>query len=106
MPALGKILETSDNAILESNSILQFLRPDLYLAVADFSVSDLKDSSVRYIDRADAFVVIERGPVAPVWRGAVAKWINRKPHFPVIPPSYVTVELADFVRERLWNGSA
>ena len=35
MPALRKRLEGARNVIIESNSVLKFLRPDLYLTVLD-----------------------------------------------------------------------
>src|SRR5579864_4142800 len=35
MPTLRKRLESAPNVILESNSVLKFLRPDLYLTVLD-----------------------------------------------------------------------
>src|SRR6185295_12970560 len=37
--AFREILDSSENTIVESNSILQFFRPDLYLAVVDFEVA-------------------------------------------------------------------
>ena len=36
LPELRRIFETSDNVIVESNSILQFFKPDLYFAVVGF----------------------------------------------------------------------
>src|SRR5207344_634365 len=44
MPAIRKKLAGSRNAILESNSILKFLRPDLYLTVLDPATADFKKS--------------------------------------------------------------
>jgi CelD/BcsL family acetyltransferase involved in cellulose biosynthesis len=35
MPALRKRLEQARNVIMESNSVLKFIRPDLYLTVLD-----------------------------------------------------------------------
>ncbi len=35
MPRIRKELATAENAILESNSVMQFMRPDLYLTVLD-----------------------------------------------------------------------
>jgi hypothetical protein len=100
--ALRGILESSENAILESNSILAFVEPDLYLAVVDLSVSDVKSSSRRFLDRADAFVVNDGGSVAPFWKEIFAGRLERKPRFPISPPHYVSTELAQFVRDRLF----
>jgi hypothetical protein len=43
--------------ILESNSVLQFVRPSLYFAVIDASREDFKDSARIVLDRADALVL-------------------------------------------------
>jgi molybdopterin-guanine dinucleotide biosynthesis protein len=48
---------TTANLIVESNSLLAFLSPRLYLAVLDPAVADFKDSARRFLDRADAFVL-------------------------------------------------
>ncbi|MCZ2074361.1 MAG: hypothetical protein HUU41_04550 [Bryobacteraceae bacterium] len=103
IPSLRKIIESSPNTIIESNSVLQFLRPDLYIVVADYTIADRKESSWLYMDRADAFVEIQRGagPPPPPWPDVPHKWLDGKPRFRVIPPDYVPLELADFVRQRL-----
>ena len=43
--------------ILESNTLLQFLKPSLYLVVLDASKGDFKDSARLQLDRASAFVL-------------------------------------------------
>src|SRR5947207_7523901 len=43
--------------IVESNSLLQFLKPSLYLAVVDPGKEDFKDSARVALDRADALVL-------------------------------------------------
>ncbi|MDE3137510.1 MAG: hypothetical protein KGL59_13110 [Acidobacteriota bacterium] len=48
---------SSPHLIVESNSLLGFLSPRLYLVVLDPAVADFKTSARRFIDRADAFVV-------------------------------------------------
>ena len=44
------------NVIIESNSLLQFVKPSLYLVVFDASREDFKDSARLMLDRADVFV--------------------------------------------------
>lgn len=90
-PAIQKILSAGGNTIIESNSILELLRPDIYLMVLDFARNDFKQSASRFLERADAFVMIEGNPTPPgVW--------DTKPQFPVRPPDYVSDALAGFVR--------
>ncbi len=62
MPRLRKEFAAAENAIIESNSILGFLRPDLYLSVLDHATADFKESARLFLDRADALLVNgERG---------------------------------------------
>ncbi len=98
---LQKILDHSENVIVESNSVLELLRPDVFLMVLDFSCGDFKPSSLRFLDRADAFVVIDRGMSAPMWDDIARGLWHTKPHFLVKPPRYVTAAVADFVNSRL-----
>jgi hypothetical protein len=67
VPVIREIIASSENTIVESNSILQFWKPDLYIVVLDFATADFKDSALRYLDRADCIVPVGEGP--PVWRG-------------------------------------
>src|SRR6266481_5615898 len=43
--------------IIESNSLLQFLKPTLYFAVIDPTRDDFKDSARAALDRADALIL-------------------------------------------------
>jgi hypothetical protein len=95
VPALRRIWETSGNTIIESNSILQFVRPDLYLAVLDPGVEDFKDSSLRYLDRADAVIAVS--DAAPKWSGVAESLWRGKRRFLVSPPDYGHPELASLV---------
>lgn len=95
MPRIRQELATSENAILESNSVLEFLNPDLYLVVVDPSVGDWKDSARRYLSRADAVLLCGNS-------GASALTIPADtPQFRVAPPSYLTEEAVEFVRSRI-----
>ena len=97
---LHKILNQSENVIVESNSVLEVLQPDVFLMLLDFSCEDFKASSLRFLDRADAFVVIDHGINAPLWEDIARGLWDQKPQFLVKPPRYVTAELADFVAAR------
>ena len=59
LPEIRRIFETSEHVIIESNSILQFFKPDVYVAVLDFGLKDFKQTSLVSLDRADALIVIE-----------------------------------------------
>lgn len=103
---LAKILAQSENTIVESNSVLELVRPDLFLMLMDFGCEDFKASSLRYMDRADAFVVVDRGINAPLWDGVARGLWDDKPRFLINPPRYVTPELAGFVTAKLAGAAA
>jgi len=92
IPALRRLWESHGNTIIESNSILQFVKPDVYLSVLDFSVADFKESSRRYLDRADAIVAVSNGE--PVWTGVAASLWRNKPVIRVAPPDYTSPDFA------------
>jgi hypothetical protein len=100
MPALRKRLQGARNAIIESNSVLKFLRPDLYLTVLDPSTADFKTSAREFLDRADA-VILHEGPGKPTWEAVSLKTVAERPIFRITPPPYVTPEVGDFVRSKL-----
>ena len=54
MPRIRKEMALAENVVIESNSILRFLRPNVYLSVLDPGTADFKESARLYLDRADA----------------------------------------------------
>ena len=99
MPAVRGKLAASENAILESNSILKFLRPDLYLTVLDPATADFKKSAQEFLDRADAVILHHSADAA--WRQISLKPVARRPMFRITPPPYVTPQIIEFVRLKL-----
>ncbi len=91
MPALRESLASAANVIIESNSVMGFLHPDLYLVVHDPAVEDYKQSARQFLPRADALILVGEG-TAPV---------EGKPVFPARRGSYVSPEIVDFVRRSL-----
>ena len=100
MPRLRQELAGAENAILESNSVMRFLRPNLYITVLDASTADFKTSAQEFLDRADA-VVLHEGIDQVSWANVSLKPVAGKPTFHICPPQYVTPELVEFVRERI-----
>lgn len=101
IPVVRKLIAERRNVLMESNSILDHLTPDLYLPVLDFSVQDFKASSRYFFDRADAVVVRDRPEGCPDWEGVDVSVLSQKPTFPVRPPDYCSPELVQFVAERV-----
>ena len=100
MPRLRKELASAENVILESNSVMRFLRPDLYITVLDAANPDFKASAKEYLDRADAVVLHDHTRQA-AWTNISLKPIQGKPVFRITPPPYVTADLIEFVRQTL-----
>jgi molybdopterin-guanine dinucleotide biosynthesis protein len=69
--------------IVESNSLLQFLKPSLYFAVVDPAKEDFKDSARAALDRANALVLrgsADTFPAAgPAWTKLPAHLLKEKP---------------------------
>jgi hypothetical protein len=100
IPRVRQELASAENAIVESNSVMRFLRPDLYLTVLDTATADFKTSAQEFLDRADA-VILHAGGDQLTWKNVSLKPVAGKPMFRIQPPQYVTDELIGFVRARV-----
>jgi molybdopterin-guanine dinucleotide biosynthesis protein len=102
MPALRQRIEKSHYVIIESNSVLKFLRPDLYLTVLDPETQDFKSSAQEFLDRADAVILHEHAKgERTAWQSVSLKPVAERPVFRIAPPDYVTPEIVEFVRNIL-----
>jgi molybdopterin-guanine dinucleotide biosynthesis protein len=122
LPLLFRRLHSAQWVIIESNSIMDFIEPLLYLAVLDGSRSDFKPSAQRSLARADALVAVSAAGtefsagtadgerVAISARADAAIWrdldldhhgFRAKPRFGVRAPDYWSSALAGFVRGKL-----
>ena len=103
MPALRKLLYEKDsggNAIVESNSIVNYIRPDLYLTILDPATKDWKASALRLLERADAIILHQAAAGSPAGR-IQSPPLPGRPIFSVQPPEYVTTEIICFLERRL-----
>lgn len=91
MPRIQELLAESKNVVIESNGVLQFLQPDLYLSVLDPASKDRKESAAEFLERADAVLVPESSMGSMPGRVVL----------PMRPPVYATEEIVGFVTERL-----
>jgi hypothetical protein len=70
--------------IIESNSLMQFVKPSLYFAVIDPGTEDFKESAQTALDRASALVLRAGAldpdaPPAPLWMKLPAKLLQERP---------------------------
>jgi len=100
MPTLRDRLKSARNMIIESNSILKFLRPNLYLTILNPATADFKKSAQEFLDRADA-VILHQSSDTPSWQSVSLKPVADCPVFQIKPPEYVTPQIVDFVRAKL-----
>jgi hypothetical protein len=101
MPKIRNKLKTAQNAIVESNSILKFLLPDLYITVLDPATADFKSSAREFLDRADAAILHQSQNGGLAWKDVSLKPVSGRRIFRITPPPYVTPEIVSFVREKL-----
>jgi hypothetical protein len=102
MPRIRKEIAAAENMIFESNSLLQFLRPDLYLTVLDHATADFKDSARLFLDRADAVLLRSSGrELTPQWNQVSLRLLEGKPQFLITPPGLIGEDLVAFVEQRL-----
>jgi hypothetical protein len=97
IPALRIRLAEAEHAIIESNSIMKFIHPDLYLPVLDPETEDFKNSAKEFLDRADA-IILHQNARSPRWQGISLKPVSERPAFYISPPEYVSPEVVDFVQ--------
>jgi hypothetical protein len=100
MPVVRERIQGARNVILESNSVLKFLRPDVYLTVLDPSTEDFKNSAREFLNLASA-VILHETDGAPAWGNVSLKPVAGKPVFRISAPQYVTPEIVEFVKKRL-----
>jgi hypothetical protein len=100
MPDVRREMAKHENIIIESNSVMRFLRPDLYLTVLDPNNADFKDSARNFLDRADA-VLLHQANGTPAWTNVSMRPVSSKPTFAITEGNWVPVEVVEFVRGKL-----
>jgi len=99
MPRIRELIDGAENVIIESNSVLEFLEPDLVLFMADATIAEFKKSALLALERADALVIPEDATLRDDWPVARVL-LEGKRRFGFQPPQYVTAELAQFVSQQ------
>ena len=101
LPEVLPLVGSARYVMIESNSILRFLDPDLYIVVLGYGVSDFKPSALEFLGRADAAVAVGDPRRRPAWAERVERVLGNVPSFRAAPPEYVPQGLVDFVASRL-----
>jgi hypothetical protein len=100
MPSLMELCRSSPNVVIESNRVMAYLKPDLYLQVLDCRVEDFKESARHFFERADAYLVVHASEQTPHWPDVPVTQMMRRPVFELSPPGYESAELVDLIEAR------
>lgn len=87
--------------IVESNRIVERIRPDLYALALDFSVDDFKESARRLFRRADAYLRVRSEVRGPRWDNVAVERLSEHPVYEVAPPDYRPQGFVRDLRDRL-----
>ncbi len=90
-PRITQLLAESENTIIESNSILRFVEPDIFGMVVDGAVPDFKPTALEFIGRANFLVLTSDAKLA--WPQVPPSLLCNKPRFLAPPPRYENAEL-------------
>lgn len=100
MTLLGRALEGTEYAILESNAVLEFIRPAMFLMVVDPARAEFKESARRFLECAD--VIVARNPVSrTAWEGLAEPVLQAKPVIQQGMGEPLPLALVSLIRERL-----
>ena len=101
MPRLRREIAEGGEVIVESNSILQFLKPDLFVSVLDPAVAAFQRSARQYLDRADLILMARRSGNVASWPESLKGVLVRSKVLYFEPETYVSSELVRFVNDRM-----
>jgi len=101
MPLLRAALEGAENVILESNAVLGFVRPAMYVVVLDPLLPDFKESTQRFMHRADTYV-LRNSLTGTAWAGVSERLVRMKPMFEQRLGEPLPGQLLALIRERLF----
>ncbi|HZL56447.1 MAG TPA: hypothetical protein VFC21_05170 [Bryobacteraceae bacterium] len=104
LPHLRRMIDEAENALVESNSVLEFLQPDLYLMTVNGAIADFKPTSRRFLDRAQALVVTSESRLE--WEGVPPSLLETKPRYEAFAPAFENADLIELVRLKLSGHTA
>ncbi len=95
------IIQAGSFMIIESNYILKFLHPDLYVLVLRRDVEEFKHSAKETLRQADAAVLLNPNSNSPAWNGIAGDAFKNIPIFTATDPQNIPQGLIDFVQSRI-----
>jgi hypothetical protein len=101
LPEILPVLRSSPFVIIESNSILRHIQPDLSIMVLRCDVDDFKDSARETLRHAHAVITIACESVSPAWRDFLRENLPAIPQFAAPDPQILPDALLAFVKSHL-----
>jgi hypothetical protein len=101
LPALRDALGTSRFVVMESNSILNHLKPAAFVFVLAGARGGIKASARKFLRHADALAGVGRLPDYPAWRELGPGLIKTRPTFLISSGQRINPQLCQFLRRRL-----
>jgi len=101
LPKLMPVLNSNPHVIIESNSIVNHIQPDLYLMVFRYDIEDCKESARETIRHAHAIVAVNYSKISPLWMRDFPNAITGIPIFPLADTPKLPQELREFISLRL-----
>jgi hypothetical protein len=101
MRKLSPILKSDPFVMIESNRILRFFVPDLFILVLKYDVADFKDSAKEILGRAQAIVAVNSGSAGPARKAIARATLRGVPVFETPDPQSIPQGLINFVQSRL-----
>jgi len=101
MDIIHPVLFSNPCVIIEGNTILRFINPDLRIFVLRYDVEDFKDSAHEMLRQADAAVAMGPRSSSPWWEKAVSGSLSAIPLFTAEDPLVVPEEFIRWMEARL-----
>ncbi|HWB33056.1 MAG TPA: hypothetical protein VG714_07785 [Acidobacteriaceae bacterium] len=98
------MLVGDENILFESNSVLEFVRPEVYVLVVAPALEDFKESARRWLDRVDVLAILhadEDGKAEARWVEELRGQTGGIPGFEMRHAETAPAEFVEFMRERI-----
>lgn len=100
-PKLLPILRSNPFVLIESNTIVRYIQPDLFLMVHRYDVGEYKKSARETLIRADAVVAVNSDVCDPHWNEPFPPAVSKIPVFRIADPRKLPRDLKAFISRRL-----
>jgi molybdopterin-guanine dinucleotide biosynthesis protein len=101
MPELMEIIRSNPYVIIESNSILRFIQPELFILVLNYGIEEFKKSAHDSMKQAHAVLVVDPHASPPAWKNDVLKELPDILICSTTDPGSIPAELIKFIRSRI-----